>query len=283
MGAGGTNAGAAGPASEQGHLVDVGGHRLYVSTSGPAGEGGPTAVFDSGAGTPLANWDGVPALLPDLHTLAYDRAGIGRSEPKPPPRDGARIVEELRELLVRSGAAPPYVLVGHSSGGLYARLFAALHPADIAALVLVDPSHENQDATMKRVLTAEEHRSYTALLDGMFANAPEPLRAERAGLDATYAQLRDAGPLDDVPLVVLSALVPLPPLVGLLGEERARVLQREWVPPLHEQLAASVPRGRRISAERSSHYIQLQDPALVADAIRGVLSDTTGEQGREAR
>jgi pimeloyl-ACP methyl ester carboxylesterase len=120
-----------------GRMVDVGGHRMHIYSTG---NGDPAVVFDAGLPGSVLSWHYV---MPDLGRLvravAYDRAGLGWSEPSPEPRTAERIVEELHELLERAGVPPPYILVGHSFAGLTTRLFAARHPEEVAGLVLVDP------------------------------------------------------------------------------------------------------------------------------------------------
>lgn len=125
--------------SAPGMLVDVGGHRLHVVR---AGEGRPTVVFDAALGGSSLSWSLVqPAIAQHTATCAYDRAGFGWSELGPPPRTAGRIADELGILLDRAGADPPFLLVGHSFGGLVMRIFAARRRTDVAGIVLVDPAH----------------------------------------------------------------------------------------------------------------------------------------------
>jgi len=106
---------------------------------------GPVVVFENGLGGHMAWWGKVlPALPADTAYFAYNRPGIGQSAPASTPRDGQHIVAELRRALQQQGMQPPYVLVGHSLGGLYMQLFARQHPQDVAALVLVDSTHPKQ-------------------------------------------------------------------------------------------------------------------------------------------
>jgi pimeloyl-ACP methyl ester carboxylesterase len=120
-----------------GRLVDVGGHRLHVLDSG---KGHPTVVFEAGLPGSVLSWHQVQQELGRVvRVVSYDRAGLGWSDPGPEPRTAGRIVEELRLLLDRAGVPGPYILVGHSFGGLTTRLFAARYPDEVAGLVLVDP------------------------------------------------------------------------------------------------------------------------------------------------
>ena len=118
-------------------MVDIGGYRPCVQC---AGEGTPTVVIDAGLSDGLNEW---AALLPHVaaftRVCAYDRAGVGKSDPGPKPRTSQQMVTELRVLLHKAHIEGPYVLVGHSLGGLNAQLYAAEYPNEVAGLVLVDP------------------------------------------------------------------------------------------------------------------------------------------------
>lgn len=122
-----------------GHLVDVGGLRLHVHCSGA---GTPAVVMEAALGGSSISWS---LVQPDVARLtlacSYDRAGFGWSDPGPMPRTAGRVADELRALLECAGIRPPFLLVGHSFGGLVMRIFAARHRADVAGLVLVDPAH----------------------------------------------------------------------------------------------------------------------------------------------
>ncbi|MHA7238733.1 alpha/beta hydrolase [Arthrobacter sp. TMS1-12-1] len=126
----------AGSTPEQGRLIDVGGHRLYLHCTG---SGGPTVVIEPGAGLASSAVALVsPAVARETRVCVYDRAGRGWSGPADTPQDGARIAADLQTLLQRADEPGPYVLAGHSFGGLYALAFAARYPDEVAGLVLVD-------------------------------------------------------------------------------------------------------------------------------------------------
>jgi len=122
-----------------GRLIDVGGHRLHLDCTGG---GGPAVVFDAALGGSSISWSLVqPPIARLTRACSYDRAGFAWSDAGPLPRTAGRCADELRVLLERGGVPPPYVLVGHSYGGLVMRIFAARHREDVAGLVLVDPAH----------------------------------------------------------------------------------------------------------------------------------------------
>jgi len=120
-------------------MIDIGGRRLHVVCRGPE-QGSPTVLFEAGAFGFSADWGVVQERLAmhGVHSCAYDRAGLGRSDPGPKPRDGLAVVRDLETLLVQAHVPGPYIFVGHSMAGLYARLFAARNPGEVKGVVLVD-------------------------------------------------------------------------------------------------------------------------------------------------
>jgi pimeloyl-ACP methyl ester carboxylesterase len=122
-----------------GKLVDVNGQLMHIDC---IGKGSPTVILESGLGTMSADWANVqPEVAKSTRVCSYDRAGTGWSEPGPTPRDPKQISSELHTLLGNAGIDGPYVLVGQSFGGLYARMYADLYPKEVAGVVLVDASH----------------------------------------------------------------------------------------------------------------------------------------------
>lgn len=139
-----------------GNLFDLGSHRLHLFT---LGEGSPTVLFESGLMSTMLSWKVAQhEIAKSARAVCYDRAGLGWSDPGPAPRDAGRVVTELHELLKRAGISPPYVLVGHSFGGLTTRLFAARYPDEVVGLVLIDPVaphewHPASEHNQKRIRT----------------------------------------------------------------------------------------------------------------------------------
>jgi pimeloyl-ACP methyl ester carboxylesterase len=140
-----------------GRLIDVGGRRLHLYC---IGVGSPTVVLESGLGSPSPVWSKIQAqVAPRTRVCAYDRAGTAWSDACPGSRDPARIAEELKTLLDDAGVEGPFVLVGHSFGGLYARAFQNLFPERVTGLVLLDATHEDYFTR-----TAEGRAEYKSLL-----------------------------------------------------------------------------------------------------------------------
>src|SRR5512132_3663891 len=121
-----------------GRLVSLGNHRLHIRCDG---DGAPPVIFDAALGGSSLSWSLVhPAVARLTRPCSYDRAGFGWSDAGPLPRTAGRIADELHDLLRAAALAPPYVLVGHSYGGLVTRLYASRHPNDVAGLVLIEPA-----------------------------------------------------------------------------------------------------------------------------------------------
>jgi pimeloyl-ACP methyl ester carboxylesterase len=173
--------------SPPGELVDVGGHRLHLLCQGEKRAGQPTVILESGAGGWSIHWYDFQRQVAALaRVCAYDRAGFGWSEPGPQPRDGQRIVEELHALLAASGESGPYVLVGASRGGQYARLYRDAYPDEVVGLVLVDAEPEafRSQTEVGRNVAAQNQGTFTVmgaltrigllrLMGGDPASAPE--------------------------------------------------------------------------------------------------------------
>lgn len=140
----------------RGRMVDIGGRRLNMYC---IGKGSPTVVFDSGLEDWAPAWDTVqPVIAKTTRACTYDRAGNGFSDPGPMPRTSMRIVADLHALLTKAGEKPPFVLVGHSFGGINVRLYADRYPKQVAGLVLVDASAEQQ----VRYMSAKQRRENDA-------------------------------------------------------------------------------------------------------------------------
>jgi pimeloyl-ACP methyl ester carboxylesterase len=238
-----------------GGMVDAGGFYLRIRC---IGSGSPAVVMDSGLNMPMQTWGPVPpAAAQFTRVCTYDRAGIGRSDPWPGQgvRTSDHVVRELHALLSKAGVAGPYVLVGHSFGGLNARLYASRYPKEVVGLVLVDSSHEDQYARFAALMDPVSREKY--------------LRHERGGndegvdLEASAGLLRAAGPLPVVPLVVLSADQKC---------EATNAAMRRAASEMQACLAQLVPNGKQVRAAGSGHFIQLGRPELVIEAIRNVVS-----------
>ena len=207
--------------SHPGKLVDIGEHTLHIYEMGlPCGDT-PTVVLDTFLGGNLLEWSLVqPRVAEFTHVCSYDRAGLGWSEMSTHPRTSSYIVEELRTLLRNAGIQPPYILVGHSSGGVNMRLFANKYPEEVFGLVLVDSSHEEQLEkiyALKNQFNPPTEKSTSNLtwlpthLHTMYeelsrrTNAHFTTQKERASFPQSMHELQQASnTLDNKPLVVIT-------------------------------------------------------------------------------
>src|SRR5262245_46001073 len=145
-----------------GRLYDVDGRRLLLHQSGT---GGPAVVFAPGAGLTGLGYLNVHEQISQFTTsVLYDRAGTGWSDEVKLPRTAAAITDELRSLLRAAGVPAPYLLVGHSLGGAYARRYAQRFPDEVAGLLLLDPAHEDYPAHMPKLTLLDSLRQSFALL-----------------------------------------------------------------------------------------------------------------------
>jgi pimeloyl-ACP methyl ester carboxylesterase len=240
----------------QGRLVDIGGRHLNLECQGI---GTPVVVFVAGLGdSGQAAWRTVwGQVARSTRACTYDRAGLGRSDPGPTPASYQGAADDLRALL-RAGHVPgPYLLVGHSLGGLLARLYAHGHPAEVAGVVLVDATPVGWFPTVQRLLPAA--------LRGPLARNPEGFDLSQ-GL-ASLTPLNRPGALGRRPLVVLWAPNQPPPgLPAATAEELGRRWEAEqaWLGRL-----SAASRLQRVAA--GGHYLQRDQPQLVIDEINQVL------------
>jgi pimeloyl-ACP methyl ester carboxylesterase len=166
-----------------------------------AGEGGPTVIFATGLIGTTLGWARVqPAVAHTTRTVAFDKAGMGFSDPGPMPRTASAIVGDLRAALAAAAIAPPYILVGHSAGGPQMRLFAFRHPQEVVGMVMVDSSSEFQDRRLDAAMGSRQTerqrgrllRDYTRLTrlaraGALTSGTPDYARAVGVGgLSATH-------------------------------------------------------------------------------------------------
>jgi len=264
-----------------GVLVAVGSHRMHLRCLGPS-DARVTVILEAGGGGFSSHWTRVQELLaPRVRSCAYDRAGLGWSEPGPAPRTMRQEVFELHELLDATRIHGPLVLVGQSIGGLLVRMYAARHDGDVAGMVLVDPTHE--DDVLYNLGVARWVR-IRDLAKGRLA--PEPRRdgAANTGYDPAQdyfademeaihrARVADPVPLGDRPLIVLAAgKRPPPPGTPDTLWNRLRVEkdgQKVDLSRLSQNALFAL-------APTSTHNIHFDDPGLVARAIEMVVEATS--------
>lgn len=226
-----------------------------------SGNGEPAVVLLNGSGGPVEGWYKVYAGVERLSAVfAYNRLGVGGSDRPNAPQTGDVIVATLRTLLTVAGLRPPYVLAGHSLGGLYANLFARQFPEEIAGVVMLDASAP-KDAEMLRKYESRAQRAVQRVIDAIF---PKDINGEVEFVMETVRQIEKAGPFPDVPLIVVSGSWRPPSL--FMAPEVFRIRSEN-----QKALCAMSRCGKQIIATRSGHFPQFSEPELVVEAIREVL------------
>jgi pimeloyl-ACP methyl ester carboxylesterase len=284
-----------------GQLVDVGGYKMHINCTG---QGSPTVILAAGTADFSTTWVYVqPEVAKLTRVCSYDRAGMGWSEPSPDPRTANATVEELHTLLVNAGVQGPYVLVGHSLGGMHMRVYARSYPDEVAGLIQVDSLHEDQvvldpvfakvnqeNARQFRMLTLLNSTGLMALVPQSIPNLglPDDVYAQWQAVlattpyfETTIAELLsmegaclEVGALritsfGDMPLIVLSAgrWNTIASLSAAENQQYGEVWQA-----LQPELAALSSAGKQIIAEQSGHMVQFEQPDLVIDAIREMVA-----------
>jgi pimeloyl-ACP methyl ester carboxylesterase len=281
-----------------GQLVDVGPYELHIYCTG---SGSPAVILDSGLGDTYISWRRVqPPIAQFTRVCSYDRAGLGFSFYSRHPSTSKEFAKELHTLLHNAGVAPPYVLVGHSMGGFDVRLYASLYLSEVAGMVLVDSSHPEQqkrfppalndmDATwlreqeffeftmpfgIPRLLGFCGNDAEARTAECNFHSAREAV-AELKAVSESAAQTAPTGSLGNLPLAVLShdPDTPQPDL----PEDLVKPTNDAWQ-QMQEELAHLSTKGTQVIAKNSGHYIQLDRPDLVIEAIRKVVDEALQAQ-----
>lgn len=259
-------------------MVNIGTHSLHIRC---AGKGSPVVVIDTGVGDTSDRWRAMQDRIADFtRACTYDRAGYGLSEPGPLPRHCERSADELRMLLDQAKVRGPYVLVGHSLGGINAQVFADRYPDRVAGLVLLDPAPLS-------FISGQAFPELYQMLEGESASMHEMAEAARQSPDAEFrakahyleavasehaaligesaAQVAAIESFGHVPLTVVAAGKPNP----AFGES-AEAFQEFWIEQ-NRELAEKSLQGMLVLVSESGHYLHEDVPDLVLQAIRQVV------------
>ena len=295
-----------------GHLVSVGDYRLNINCTG---QGSPTVILEAGLASISLTWRQVQqGVATFTRVCSYDRAGYAWSESSPLPRTSLQIAKELHTLLTNAGEKPPYVLVGHSFGGLVVRAFNAIFSNEVVGMVLVESTHPDlSDRLPPSIKLASENAQkqrerqvrYAPLLwrlgvtrfmarkeiedpredyddreIAFLSLQPRFIDAvtkEAGALAESGAQVRASGTLGDKPLIVLTAGE------GFLGMpvqgKDLENMRDIWINDLQLQLARLSSKGKRIMIADSDHMIPLERPDAVVSAVKEVCTQTNRSSG----
>ena len=233
-----------------GARVAAGDHWVRMLVSGENVRSEPTIVLMAGLGGPLEEWW---AIQPDIarfaRVVSYDRGNTKASAPCAGPHDAIHIADELHAALANAGIQPPYLLVGHSLGGPFARVYAHRYPTDVAALVLIEPSQESLFHPQTFRIGEDDRKADSELVY----------------VAQTLAQARASFPLPDIPVTVITG-------TRDLNDPNSRAYRPELL-EARAQWIATIPHGRHILAQNSYHLPQQTEPIAVVQAIREVFDD----------
>jgi pimeloyl-ACP methyl ester carboxylesterase len=247
-----------------------------------AGTGLPPVVIDAGIGSTAEDWQGLQSRIASRTTvIIYDRAGYGSSEAGPLPRDSGTEADELRTLLTALSVPAPYVMVGHSLGGLNLQVYAGRYPDDVAGLVLLDPpplswllgkgypelralaeqmTADWQEIADRGLTAADRQAKREAIFFQMLASEHREMLGASAQLAAGVKEL------GDVPLTVIASGVPNPRF-GVVAAD----YQHYWIEQ-NRILAKRSTRGSFVLAEESTHHLHVEAADLVVESIFSVLA-----------
>jgi pimeloyl-ACP methyl ester carboxylesterase len=229
-----------------------------------AGKGSPAVVLLSSFGVPFQTWALVwRELAASTTSFAYNRLGVGASAPPQQPQTGTAVVDMVREALSSAGLEPPYVLVAHGLGGLYAQLYARRFPQELVGLVLVESTHPDDDVLERRLRFLP--RGWATILTAGAVRRGVRRHSELRFHEHTRAEIRAAGPFPDIPLAVVtgerpSSRLTTSPTVAQRHDRRQR------------DLVVMSPQGLQFLAPKSGHFPQITDPEVVVMATRHILA-----------
>jgi pimeloyl-ACP methyl ester carboxylesterase len=264
-------------------FIEVGNHKLFISIKG-GHDTKFTVVFESGAGGSSQDWTKVISLLPPgIRTVAYDRAGIGKSEKGPIPQTMAQNVFELHELLKAAKIKGAIILVGQSIGGFIVRLYTKQYGRDIVGFVLVDPTHESS------VLGSMKYGGWVRLREKAIGKAiPKPQIKDSVsqGYDSTVdymaeefqniylSSVKNPQELASRPLIILGAGIRRQP--PGTPDEQWKDLRNERDKQIRELTILS-SNSKFILDPKSGHSIQNDNPEIVANSIQMVINSITSK------
>ena len=282
-----------------GKRVNVDRRKMHIDCTG---EGSPAVILDSGLGDSYLSWEKVqPSIGKFTRVCSYDRAGLGYSDPSSNPRTSAAIATELHDLLRVAEVSPPYVLVGHSMGGYDVRLYASLYRNEVAGMVLVDASHPDQEKRfpvelknmegswqreaefvefsmpfgVPRLLGLCDEEPWRRAAECNWHSAREGV-AELQAFPESAVQTAATGTLGDLPLAVLSHDPDKPS--SEFPPDLAKPINEAWE-KMQEELAHLSTRGTQTIAKNSSHYIQIDRPDIVIEAVHNVVDQARANLG----
>lgn len=230
------------------------------------GSGSPVILFESGLGETLEGWKTIQDSISKITTtISYDRIGLGKSSTTEKPRTLENFVSELHGFLEKQEIDGPFILVGHSLGGLIIRKFQNSYPEKVVGLVFVDPTLEGLLERLFAARPEEESEMLTKEMDGFFASQSIGVQNEYKEVHTMENEIKELKLPTELSITVLVSYQELPPPFSPDDIKIKMELFENWV--------KSAPQTKLISTTKSGHYIHYSEPNLVIDEIKKILDE----------
>lgn len=247
------------------HFIEIQGKQQHVLT---LGKGQPVIVFINGGGSDLKDFDIVQKTISKItKTISYDKLGIGKSELTDSPRTLENVSVELKELLKKEGITDvPMIFVGHSMGGYVARYYLHRYPKNLEGIILIDPGSEFLEDEFRKVQTEKEIMISDSTLAAQIKLIPKGFQMEVNAYPLHDSILKTFSIKTDIPITLLESN-------KVDGDDPTEKKLIEIQKRLYRDFQRQVPQMKLISTEKSGHFIQLEEPDLVIDAIKKMIGE----------
>lgn len=233
------------------------------------GGSGANIVFLNGFRMQFGTWDQVyPALTSDNSAILFNRRGVGKSSKATEAQDGHTVISEMRSLFSSLELNPPYIFVAHSLGGLFANLYACVHPNEVAGVVFVDSPHPEEVAEQK---ANDPPFAINWINDGLKAIEKlfhEFKYSEDECIEETIDQIRSAANFPDIPIAIVSGTKKMP-----FTPEKAFQIHQEY----QYKLLSMSSKSKHYICQESGHFPQITEATKVILAIRDIVSETKNQ------
>lgn len=246
-------------------MVDFGEYNLHIYDSG---FGKPTVIIEAGLGTGLMYYDTLQTFVSDFtRIISYDHAGIGKSTQSPNPRTLPNYVKELKQLLDHERIKPPYILVGHSMGGLIIRYYTHLYPDDVAGLVFIDHPHEDWFEYIRTTHSDEDIEKFNSFVDPNLNQSNGVVKEEWEQYGQNCDIIKGIEILQHIPVRMITAIQygKDQQMIGYQSEDMKVYAE------MQARIIKDVEDAEQIITNKSGHFIHFTEPMLVVNAIEELI------------
>lgn len=250
---------------ESERMVNFDDYQIHIKE---AGQGKPTVLIEAGLGSGLDSYDTLQsAISPLTKVVSYDRPGLGESSKSPNPRTLPVYIDELKRLLEKEKIHPPYILVGHSLGGLIIRYYAHLYPEEVVGLVFIDFPHEDWFEYIRNTHTIEEVERFNAAIDPDLNHSTGVVKEEYEQIDYNCELLKGIRISQQIPIRIITATQ--------YGSNQQALGYHPEDMQIWAQMQASImansTNAKQIITDNSGHSVQQTEPELIIDAIKELV------------